>query len=119
TSPQQIEHLLRRGEIGAAVVIPADFEARLERGNQPAWQVMVDGSDQSVQAAARQLASFPLTSLQYRPGVDAVRPVEIVNFYNPERRAQINTVPGLIGVILTMTMTIFTGMAIVRERERG
>ena len=45
--------------------------------------------------------------------------VEIVNFYNPERRAPLNTVPGLIGVILTMTMVIFTAMAIVRERERG
>jgi ABC-2 type transport system permease protein len=45
--------------------------------------------------------------------------VEIVNFYNPERRAPVNTVPGLIGVILTMTMVIFTAMAIVRERERG
>ena len=119
SSPQQIDNLLRSGEIGAAVVIPADFEKRLERGNQPAWQLMVDGSDQSVQAAARQLASFPLSSLQYRPGMETLRPVEIVNFYNPERRAQINTVPGLIGVILTMTMTIFTGMAIVRERERG
>lgn len=119
SAPQQIDSLLRRGEIEAAVVIPRDFEERLERGNQAAWQVMVNGSDQSVQAAARQLASFPLSSLRYRPGIEAVRPVEIVNFYNPERRAQINTVPGLIGVILTMTMTIFTGMAIVRERERG
>ena len=119
SSPQQIDSLLRKGEIGAAVVIPRDFEARVERGNVSVWQVMVNGSDQSVQAAARQLASFPLSSLQYRPGVETVRPVEIVNFYNPQRRAQVNTVPGLIGVILTMTMTIFTGMAIVRERERG
>lgn len=119
SSPQQIDSLLRKGEIEAGVVIPPDFEERLERGNRAAWQVMVNGSDQSVQAAARQLASFPLASLQYRPGVEPIRPVEIVNFYNPERRAQINTVPGLIGVILTMTMTIFTDMAIVRERERG
>jgi ABC-2 type transport system permease protein len=43
----------------------------------------------------------------------------VVNFYNPERRAPINTVPGLIGVILTMTLVMFTGMALVRERERG
>ena len=68
---------------------------------------------------ARQLAAFPLASLRGSTRSADVRPVEIVNFYNPERRAQINTVPGLIGVILTMTMTIFTGMAIVRERERG
>jgi ABC-2 type transport system permease protein len=119
STPQQIDDLLRRGEIGAAVVVPADFEARLERRDRPAWQVIVDGSDQSVQAAARQLASYPLNSLDYTPGAQRNPSVEIVNFYNPERRAQVNTVPGLIGVILTMTMTIFTGMAIVRERERG
>lgn len=117
--PQQIEDWLRLGRISAAVVIPRDFETRLERPDRPAWQVVVDGSDTSVQAAARQLASFPLADLRYSPGARAVAPVEIVNFYNPERRAPVNTVPGLIGVILTMTMVVFTAMAIVRERERG
>ncbi len=53
------------------------------------------------------------------PGASAVPGVEIVNLYNPQRRAPMNTVPGLIGVILAMTMVIFTAMAIVRERERG
>jgi ABC-2 type transport system permease protein len=123
-APQEIGDLMRRGEISAAVVIPPDFEARLARPDRPAWQVVVDGSDQSVQAAARQLAIFPLNSLDYGApasglGTQPVPQVEIVNFYNPERRAPVNTVPGLIGVILTMTMVIFTGMAIVRERERG
>jgi len=123
-APQEVDALMRRGEISAAVVIPPDFETRLARPDRSAWQVVVDGSDQSVQAAARQLAIFPLDSLAYgdssnRPGTQAIPPVEIVNFYNPERRAPVNTVPGLIGVILTMTMVIFTAMAIVRERERG
>ncbi len=45
--------------------------------------------------------------------------VEVLNLYNPERRAPVNTVPGLIGVILTMTMVLFTAVALVRERERG
>lgn len=45
--------------------------------------------------------------------------MEIRTFYNPERRSPVNTVPGLIGVILTMTMILFTAVAIVRERERG
>jgi ABC-2 type transport system permease protein len=123
-APQEIGTLMRRGEISAAVVIPPDFETRLARPDRPAWQVVVDGSDQSVQAAARQLGAFPLASLTYgspdeRPGAERRSGVEIVNFYNPERRAPVNTVPGLIGVILTMTMVIFTAMAIVRERERG
>ncbi len=117
-APQEVAALLRRGEISAAVVIPPDFEERLQRGDRPAWQVVVDGSDQSVQAAARQLASFPLATL--RNGASAAgNEVEIVNFYNPERKASINTVPGLVGVILTMTMVLFTAMAVVRERERG
>jgi ABC-2 type transport system permease protein len=123
-APQEIETLMQRGDISVAVVIPPDFEARLARPDRPAWQVVVDGSDQSVQAAARQLGAFPLTALDYgdetnRPGAQATPNVEIVNLYNPERRAPLNTVPGLIGVILTMTMVIFTAMAIVRERERG
>ncbi|MEP7041821.1 MAG: ABC transporter permease [Dokdonella sp.] len=123
-APQEIDAALRRGEISAAIVIPPDFETRLARPDRPAWQVVVDGSDQSVQAAARQLSAFPLASLDYgsaanAPGASAIATVEIVNLYNPERRAPLNTVPGLIGVILAMTMVIFTAMAIVRERERG
>lgn len=118
-APQEIDAVLRSGKVSAVVVIPADFETRLARPDRPAWQLVVDGADQSVQAAARQLALYDVGRL--RPGVNTARPapVEIVNYYNPERRAPVNTVPGLIGVILTMTMVLFTAMAIVRERERG
>ena len=113
-TPAQLQELIRSGRISVGVVIPADVERRLEQRDRPALQVMVDGSDQTVQAAARQLQALPL------PGVaSAWQRVEVVNFYNPERRAPINTVPGLIGVILTMTLVMFTGMALVRERERG
>jgi ABC-2 type transport system permease protein len=59
--------------------------------------------------------------MQRRLGPDqaAGNPISVVAFYNPERRSAVNIVPGLIGVILTMTMVLFTGVAIVRERERG
>jgi len=43
----------------------------------------------------------------------------VVGFYNPQRSSAVNIVPGLVGVILTMTMVLFTAVAIVRERERG
>lgn len=112
-SPAQLQEWMRQGRISLGIVVPADFERRLETRDAPALQVMVDGSDQSVQAAARQLASMPVG------GVASYQSVEVVNFYNPERRAPVNTVPGLIGVILTMTLVMFTGMALVRERERG
>lgn len=118
SNPQQMDRLLRQGKISAALVIPRDFEARLERqGRLPQGrlplQLIVDGSDQSVQASARQLANYPL------PGWESRQGIELVNFYNPERLAALNTVPGLIGVILTMTMVMFTAIALVRERERG
>lgn len=113
SSPQQIDQLLRQGKISAALVVPADFDARLQRQDRPPLQLVVDGSDQSVQASARQLAAYPL------PGWESRQGVEVVNFYNPERLAPLNTVPGLIGVILTMTMVLFTAVALVREREHG
>ena len=77
--------------------------------------MIVDASDPTIQAAARQLIAMPL------PGITSTRAsvFAVLNRYNPERRSAINTVPGLIGVILTMTMTLFTAVAIVRERERG
>ena len=111
--PQQIDQLLRQGKISAALVVPRDFEARLQRQDRPPLQLVVDGSDQSVQASARQLAAYPL------PGWDSRQGMEVVNFYNPERLAPLNTVPGLLGVILTMTMVLFTAVALVREREHG
>ena len=113
STPEQINTLLRDGRISAALVIPPDFEARLQRHNEAPLQLVVDGSDQVVQSAARQLANYPL------PGWNQPASIRVVNFYNPERLAPLNTVPGLVGVILTMTMVLFTAIALVRERERG
>ena len=116
TSPKELMDLLRRGEISMGVVVPPDFERRRAEGRE-AVQVLVDGSDTTVQSAALQLAQMPLESTAY--SVAKVQPINVVAFYNPERRSAVNIVPGLIGVILTMTMVLFTGVAIVRERERG
>lgn len=115
SSPEELNTLLRQGKISAALVVPTDFEARLERNERSVLQIVVDGSDQVVQASARQLATFPL------PGSDRNRSgrIEVLNLYNPQRLAPVNTVPGLIGVILTMTMVLFTATALVREREHG
>jgi ABC-2 type transport system permease protein len=116
STPQELMALLRRGEISVGVVLPPDFERRRAEGRE-AVQVLVDGSDTVVQSAAIQLAQMPLESPAY--AVTRVQPISVVAFYNPERRSAVNIVPGLIGVILTMTMVLFTGVAIVRERERG
>lgn len=114
STPQQLMERLRRGEINVGIVIPPDFERRLIDGREVA-QILVDGSDNAVQGAAAQLAQMPVGG----PLQPAARQISVVSFYNPERRSAVNIVPGLIGVILTMTMVLFTGVAIVRERERG
>ena len=116
-SPADIDALLRAGVVSAVLVIPPDFETRLELRDRPPVQIVVDGSDQVIQSAARQLAGFPVyDNLGWTA---AVKPVDVVNFYNPQRVAPLNTVPGLVGVILTMTLVMFTAIALVRERERG
>jgi len=122
-TPQQLMTMLRRGEISVGIVIPPDFERRRIDGRE-AVQVLVDGSDTVVQGAALQLAQMPLTPTPAAASPTDTRgppsgQISVVAFYNPERRSPVNIVPGLIGVILTMTMVMFTGVAIVRERERG
>ena len=127
-TPQQLMEMIRRGRISVGIAIPPDFERRRFEGRE-AVQILVDGSDTAVQSAVIQLAQVPVNSAVQAPITSATRapatstppsgPVSVVAFYNPERRSAVNIVPGLIGVILTMTMVLFTGIAIVRERERG
>ena len=116
-TPQQLMEAMRRGEVGIGVVVPADFERRRLDGRE-AVQVLVDGSDNAVQSAAVQLAQMPIDGSGANP-VRMARPVSVVGFYNPERRSAVNIVPALVGVILTMTMVLFTAVSLVRERERG
>ena len=112
--------MLRRGEISVGVVVPPDFERRRIDGRE-AVQVLVDGSDTAVQGAAAQLAQMPIDSASTRDSRRR-RQISVVGFYNPERRSAINIVPGLIGVILTMTMVMFTARgdrARTRARQHG
>ncbi|KZC17881.1 ABC transporter [Rhodanobacter sp. FW510-R12] len=122
-TPQELMAMIQRGRIGIGIVVPPDFERRRIDGREVA-QVLVDGSDTAVQAAAAQLAQTPLDSAA--PDMRAPLAstpvggrISVVGFYNPQRRSALNIVPGLIGVILTMTMVLFTAIAVVRERERG
>ncbi|NOT89210.1 MAG: ABC transporter permease [Lysobacter sp.] len=117
-TPQELQVLLNRGRIKIGIVIPPDYERRKLDGRE-AVQVIVDGSDTTVQATARQLAAMPLDGGSGTSSKSGATPISVLSLYNPERRAAVNVVPGLIGVILTMTMVMFTAMAIVRERERG
>lgn len=116
-SARGLEELLRRGEIAVGIFVPHDFERRVERGTRPAAQLLVDGSDPVILSSAQVLAGLPVTR-KSQPRSPAPT-FEVRAYYNPERRSPVQIVPGLIGVILTMTMTLFTAVAIVRERERG
>lgn len=116
-SAKHLEALLRRGEIVVGILVPHDFERRVARGDRPPAQLLVDGSDPVVLSAAQRLAALPVPRDATRAAAGAS--FEVRAYYNPERRSPVQIVPGLVGVILTMTMTLFTAVAIVRERERG
>ena len=118
-TPGELEDALRRGRISIGVVLPRDFDRRVSGGTRAAAQVLVDGSDPTILGVANQLVAMPFRfdsapARSVQPQIMEVRP-----YYNPERRTPVNIIPGLMGVILTMTMILFTAVAIVRERERG
>jgi ABC-2 type transport system permease protein len=118
TSVADLRRRINSGKLSVGIVIPADFERRRLESDRPAVQLIVDGSEPMIDSIARSLASTPPPSragLQRPPG----RFFEVYTEFNPERRTAVQVVPALIGVILNMTMVIFTAAAIVRERERG
>ncbi|MGV6816049.1 MAG: ABC transporter permease [Thiotrichales bacterium] len=117
---EQLKAMLDRGEVDLGLLIPPDFERRLQEPHRAAAQLMVNGSDPVILGTARGLISMPSPAELEPPSQAQVGKLfELRNFYNPERRSAVFVVPALIGVILTMTMVLFTAVAIVRERERG
>ena len=127
-SEAEAARLLQLGEVQFVINIPEDFTRRLLRGERPTVLVEADATDPAATgpaiAAARTLAAGvfdreltgPLARLRGREG-----PVDFKfhAHYNPENITQYNVVPGLMGVVLTMTMVVITALAITRERERG
>jgi len=118
-TPQQLETLLRDGRISVGVYIPHDFDRRIVDRTRAASHLLVDGSDPTILGVANQLRSMPFGFDTGAVSLAAPQVIEVRPYYNPERRTPVNIVPGLMGVILTMTMILFTAVAIVRERERG
>ncbi|WP_374332377.1 ABC transporter permease [Aestuariivirga sp.] len=124
----EADALLQRGDVQFVVTIPADLTKKLVRGEDPQISVEADATDPATtgpamsavsqavnQTLARELKG-PLAGERPRDS-----PVEIVlhKRYNPEGVTRYNIVPGLLGVILTMTMVMMTALAVTRERERG
>ena len=117
-SPEVVNDRLRTGAVSVGVVIPPDFDRRTIDTQRAAVHLLVDGSDPTIANVAIQLRAMPVT---FAPGLNQkfVSNIEVRPSYNPERRTPVNIIPGLMGVILTLTMMLFTAVAIVRERERG
>lgn len=120
TSIQEAETAITAGRVRAVLVIPYNLEQRVANTASalPLAQWLVDGSDNIVASALLGLRNLPL-KLQTQGQVQSPPPFEVVLYFNPERRTPVNVVPGLLAVILTMTMILFTSTAIVREKERG
>ncbi len=116
SGPTELKRQLDAGRIDVGLFIPPDFERRLQDRERPAAQLLINGSDPIIADIARQLVQLPapFTAADRSPAV-----LEARNYYNPEQRTEVQIVPGLIGVILNLTMVLFTAIAIVRERERG
>ena len=124
----QANELLAQGSVQFVLVIPADFSRRLMRGERPAVLLAADATDPAASGnalaalnnisrqALRHDLTGPLSGLQ---ATEAPFEVRIQRRYNPEGLSRYNIVPGLIGVILTMTMVMMTSLAMTRERERG
>ncbi|MEP7181464.1 MAG: ABC transporter permease [Betaproteobacteria bacterium] len=122
------ERALATGGAQFVVTIPAGFGRALVRGERPGVLVEADATDptatvnavSALSRLAQTALAFdlvgPLAPLAGKPGAFEVL---VHPRYNPEAVTQYNVVPGLIGVILTMTMVLMTGLAITRERERG
>jgi ABC-2 type transport system permease protein len=125
----EIDRVLRSGDARVALVVPPRFGADVGSARPTTVQLVVDGSDPQVVASATNTAaslvaarSGQLLLTRVGGGAAAARPpieLEPNVRYNPDLRTAVYIVPGLTGVILTMTMVMLTSMAIARERERG
>ena len=131
SSFEEVDHAMRAGQARIALVVPAGYGRAIAEGRSGHVELVIDGSDPQIVANATNTAAALVASrsadLQVvrlaRRGIHvSTEPpltMEPSTWYNPELRTAVYVVPGLIGVILTMTMIMLTGLAMARERERG
>ncbi|MCD6674299.1 MAG: ABC transporter permease [Burkholderiaceae bacterium] len=127
-STDEIDDMLARGDVQFAVTIPEDFSRRLVRGERPALLVEADATDPAATSGALAALDAMIQAVVARDAAGVLMPhappaglveLRLHRRYNPEGITQYNIVPGLLGVILTMTMVLMTSLALTRERERG
>jgi ABC-2 type transport system permease protein len=127
-SAEEADGLIQRGDVSFVVTIPSDFARRVDRGDHPQLLIEADATDPSVASgaistlstvAAQALLREQGTEIQQAAAQEQALEVVVHRRYNPEGISQYNIVPGLLGVILQMTMVMMTSMALTRETERG
>jgi len=127
-SPAELDEMIRRGDVQFAVTIPSDFTRRVARGDKAQILVEADATDPAATGGAiAALAALPAQALVHDlkgalgPRGQAAAPFEVVIHprYNPEAITAHNIVPGLLGVILTLTLVMMTALSVTRETERG
>jgi ABC-2 type transport system permease protein len=127
-SAAEAEALMASGSVAFVVTIPSDFARRVERGDNPQLLIEADATDPAVASGAiSTLGTVAANALLRERGMEATAEenarsqLEVVvhRRYNPEGISQYNIVPGLLGVILQMTMVMMTSIALTRETERG
>jgi len=128
-SAPELDELIRTGVVQFAIEVPANFERDVLRGEHPQILVIADATDPAATGGAvgalPQLAAHILDRDLRRPPEKADRQTgppfsfTVHRRYNPASVTQYNIVPGLLGVVLTMTMMMFTALAVTREIERG
>jgi ABC-2 type transport system permease protein len=127
-SAEEAEFLMARGDVAFVVTIPADFSRRVERGDNPQILIEADATDPAAASGAistlSKVASQALLRAQgmQEAATETARgqlDVVVHQRYNPEGISQYNIVPGLLGVILQMTLVMMTSIALTRETERG
>jgi ABC-2 type transport system permease protein len=124
----EADRLLALGKVQFVLQIPEDFSRKVQRGERATVLVEADASDPAATSnALTALQQVNLTALDHdltgplaarRAGAPAFE-IRVHRRYNPEGITQYNIVPGLMGVVLTMTMVMMTSIAMTRERERG
>jgi ABC-2 type transport system permease protein len=124
----EAEQALERGDVQFIIQIPAEFSRRLLRNEHPSILVEADATDPSATSNALHALTqvLALVANEHFKGAlqflsPKMQPFDVVihRRYNPEGITQYNIIPGLMGVVLTMTMVMMTGLAMTRERERG
>jgi ABC-2 type transport system permease protein len=122
------DELLSAGMVQFVLIVPTDFSRRLMRGEHPALLLAADATDPAATGGALNAFNSVSTQVINRELKGTLSPlkqgaapfeVRVQRRYNPEGLSRYNVVPGLIGVILTMTMVMMTSLAMTRERERG